>query len=529
MRQSVQPDRCSNFRSLESFLALLKLDAVRESKKYLFIIAYIFFSSGQNAIAKDLTTEERRSELLNPDCYCEDELYTDSLTTAVYKVQLPDPKLCERDYAIQNENLNNINLKLSSTMREMSDTWARKVKKQIGNDKNALLPPTFRASLSQYYKIEPPPSFSKIAERDQNGIVFSKLPEAKTLPSDCYIHSLNRAPSVSRRRCTNSITHPNLKAGPNAFDYDAYFPPIPSCQIRKVDQQRESSRLVKNTICPNNKYVQLVKDAFEETMSCLGVDPREIFPIINHESQFRLNALSQSGAACIGQVIPASIEFASRDKSYLKEMEIKCPKVRNLFEEVDVKFFGTGKADYNDFNVFGTPNKCKVIENPYTCLVYTALIYRQKAEYFAKLTQTSAKGKNYFQRPSEVNSLLVHWSYNGGSGGIERPFKDLLEDLASFKQTGKPSERLKGYLAITNKSVSEIATEMRKNTGLRTESFKKIFTEYLRNEYDAVPSDPKKAAERRNEVATYLDKIDRDLKDLYKQMADYQVAGVKCH
>ena len=73
--------------------------------------------------------------------------------------------------------------------------------------------------------------------------------------------------------------------------------------------------------------VKLMTDAFNETVSCMGGNPKVIFPIINNEGKFHMNFLTinkdkkgneKFSAICPAQVIPTAIDHVNKWIKYKK-------------------------------------------------------------------------------------------------------------------------------------------------------------------------------------------------------------------
>src|SRR5574338_394559 len=60
--------------------------------------------------------------------------------------------------------------------------------------------------------------------------------------------------------------------------------------------------------CISDTYLKVTYNSFVLSMKCLGIHPKEIFPIINVESNFHVNIANGSGSMGVGQLTPESID-----------------------------------------------------------------------------------------------------------------------------------------------------------------------------------------------------------------------------
>lgn len=372
--------------------------------------------------------------------------------------------------------------------------------------------------------------------------------------------------SNSLRHGTNVNTNPTCKK-----DASGKFIPQRIRQalyVKKNGVKTFSKWSLKNKApraCASKKLSTYLADRFVDMSRCLGVDPKELFPIINHESHFQPNTVSPGFAIGVGQIVTTNyLDFYNRlngAKSYIK----RGSKVLKYAKKLNTK---KGYSDYENSSskpidrltafflsdlkdkMTGNKKECKGLKNIYSnpmvvpkwankttrkvnsyvrskentrvCmpknpdegLYMSAIYYLNNKKYYTHLMDkknASISPKMSASKVKNFSAILSQWSYNGGVAGISAPFERLLEKI---KQSNLEVLDSKGKPVIKNgkyvyKKITSIAQ-------LSSAEFKKYMSYVIKHRYKH------KSERRRNEVANYvvgkngLGGIDGDLKQTEK-------------
>ena len=146
--------------------------------------------------------------------------------------------------------------------------------------------------------------------------------------------------------------------------------------------------------CFTEDYVKMTAKAFNEVANCFNfseTEKQDVFATLNHESAFNLNARSESGARCYGQMTNGRLkdlnkyiyfsEKKSRSSWYAyhsayKEVLENCPYLEHavvpqeLLNDTEVS---DAKLDRHNDN---PPFTCALTKDPYSCMFYS--IYNLK-------------------------------------------------------------------------------------------------------------------------------------------------------
>jgi hypothetical protein len=354
-------------------------------------------------------------------------------------------------------------------------------------------------------------------------LLINELISASQLPKECYHASMLLREKRVARRGFRMCTPIDSEIKSNFSQNDSFS--TPEC--------KEVTGKTTTTVrapCLNEDYVRMTKETFEATMLCFDIQPRDIYPVINHESRFLLNSVSPTGASCYGQLTSGLIADLNKTDEISKlTFKDKCPNVASQFRkvnvistEIKVKRADGSEATVTRTKLDGVQASCDITENPVSCMIYTALAHKKNLERIHKSSNDSpvyvvnngskqmlfskhesaekvgaVKPSPIFSDTKDVEELVVIWSYNGG-GGVNVLYNSFLRDLRNE--------------LINAPSTSALRQEFAKNNGLKTETFYKLFSAYIRSNYKWVANlNGAKKQARRNEVANYVRKIRNEL------------------
>ncbi len=234
--------------------------------------------------------------------------------------------------------------------------------------------------------------------------------------------------------------------------------------------------------CISESYHFLAYLSYLEAMTCLGIDPREMFGLLNLESNFQTNIGSFSGAWGVGQLTGVAVATTNQFKRLAPYAQRKeCEPLKRYFE--------APMSDKNACEWIGVP------ENPARNFLYAGITYLT----FKKLAAVEvAKALPLAKlKPAERERAIFDitaYMYNGGDGGVRQALRVFLEE--------------KGPAPLSY-SV-----------------FKAEFRDYLREYFgSSIPyyaARPDALAGKRREVSMYVGGIESRLAKVEK------AAGVKC-
>ncbi|WP_281248923.1 lytic transglycosylase domain-containing protein [Bacillus alkalicellulosilyticus] len=97
-----------------------------------------------------------------------------------------------------------------------------------------------------------------------------------------------------------------------------FLHPTDQLQLEHVLPVNTATKAQKSSSVPSNKYDDLIQAA----ASRYGVDPKLIYAVIKHESNFNPNAKSHAGAAGLMQLMPGTARFLNVTNVYDPEQNI---------------------------------------------------------------------------------------------------------------------------------------------------------------------------------------------------------------
>lgn len=366
--------------------------------------------------------------------------------------------------------------------------------------------------------------------------------------SECIMHSLKGG--------TNINAHPNCQRRPSG----ELIPSAIRQSVRKKNSKGKSYTTIQilNPVpkaCASELTSTFLADNFLKAMSCLDLDPKEVFPLINHESHFQPGAVSPTGALSVGQTVATNYleiyknlaqaqniiqrggerliqqrkfsqpeiyrtqyENASR-KSQTRmttiliaklEEQIKNPSAHGclaLKKMMDNPLkIPSGKNPIQ--HVIDTENKRLCPPNqPEEAFLMAGIDYLANKKYAQSLigdweAKLPANQRMSAQQKDEVTKVLARWMYNGGQAGMATSFEFFMEELSA----GRISQRDSNLDPIVKNGQRQNIKE-RTLKSLSLADFKKYMSVHVLQKYPGSSS-------RKSEVAGYIQKMDRDLEQI---------------
>lgn|GEM_PF-5632880 len=310
--------------------------------------------------------------------------------------------------------------------------------------------------------------------------------------------------------------------------------------------------------CASEATSSFLAKSFDKASRCLGLDPRELFDLINHESNFQPGAISRTGALSVGQTVISnylqihkSLERAelliseggerlealkkfSKPETYRQGYENSNKRAETrytvfLVSELEDKIKNPKAHGCEDLshlldNPINTPSGVDPAqhvlntENKRLCLPHQPgqSFLMAGLDYLANKKYAQALIGNWVSDPEastehlqDITKILGKWMYNGGQEGITRSFEYFMNELKSGRVTMRDDE-LKPVLK--NGETQIIRARSLNDLGL--EDFKKYMSVHIKQEYPGSRS-------RKTEVAGYIQKMERDIQRLKDR-------GLKC-
>ena len=305
--------------------------------------------------------------------------------------------------------------------------------------------------------------------------------------------------------------------------------------------------------CINKDYIDTIHKAFHIMSRCFGYkkeNQEALFHLIHQESKGILNAVSPTGARCLGQItssyvsrINRLIERNTKPEIYTSFLE-RCPQLKDkVLAKID--------------NL-----TCHTTQDPHTCLFYTIFGFTENQNYISKnlnspsnfiekiafseqerrlfklpikrnevlkvqiqvgknsfswlfwddselhkaldileaqsdhpSTKLTVKKAPLFKNQKDVELMFNYWAYNGGTSISRYIMTTMIDELK--KSLIKKSEKCK---ASTNCNL-QLRNQILKKEGLSSEAVLTFFENYLLKNY------PSKKQSRKEEVAHYVRKL----------------------
>ena len=288
--------------------------------------------------------------------------------------------------------------------------------------------------------------------------------------------------------------------------------------------------------CLNEEYTAMTAKAFHDVAECLNIPPKMAFSILHHESRFLLNNESGTGALCHAQVTGNAVadfntfidnkpNYPSMTDLLPENIQERCPEKWKHFKKADTTY----NSRHKRFEIKSDHDRCKLNLNPYTCFFY-GLAY---IKILMNTVENIVQKTNKIEIAKKNNQTLIFWGEEE-KRATEKKIGEELEteeikiffDEDSLKETltiigynGGPSVPVpvfQDFMTYLKKTLSNRKNEeLRRHLlsgGLKIDFFTNNFTEFLKRNY------PSRKKSRRSEVADYLNKVDRDLNNLHKNI-----------
>lgn len=369
--------------------------------------------------------------------------------------------------------------------------------------------------------------------------------------SECIMHSLKGG--------TNHNAHPHCQRSPSG----ELIPSPIRKSVRKTNSHGKSYSTIQilNPVpkaCASELTSTFLADNFLKAMNCLGLDPKEVFPLINHESHFQPGAVSPTGALSVGQTVATNYleiyknlaqakniihqggerliqqrrfsrpeiyrtqyENASRKAQtrmttiFVAKLEeqIKnpsahgCMALKKMLDE-PLKI-PAGKNPIQ--HVIDTENKRLCPPNqPEEAFLMAGIDYIANKKYSESLigdweAKLPAGKRMSASEREEIIKILARWMYNGGQSGMASTFEFFMEELTM----GRVSQRDRNLNPVSRNGQRQIISD-RSLKSLGPAEFKKYMSAHVMQKYPGSQG-------RKSEVAGYIQKMDRDLEQIEKR------------
>lgn len=314
--------------------------------------------------------------------------------------------------------------------------------------------------------------------------------------------------------------------------------------------------------CASKTTSVFLAKKLERASQCLGLDPLEIFDLINHESHFQPGAISSTGALSVGQTVVSNYLQIHKSLGRARTVISKGgQRLEDIQRFSDPEVYRTqyensrrrSETRYTTFLVSELGDKIKnpeahgcedlksLLENPLEvpagkdpaqhvldhenqrlCLpeqpgqsfLMAGLDYLANKKYAKALVGnwTSKNGVNGAQKPEhleDISQTLGKWMYNGGQEGMAQSFEYFMQELEAGRVTMRDDE-----LRPVVKNGRTQMIQARSLSELSLEDFKKYMSVHIKQRYPG-------AKRRKTEVAGYIQKMDRDVQRIEKR-------GLRC-
>lgn len=208
--------------------------------------------------------------------------------------------------------------------------------------------------------------------------------------------------------------------------------------------------------CTTEPYAKKISRIYHEVMKCAGLSPLRMFPLYHHESRMTFNRISSTGADCMGQMTPGTVDTVNNyDKIYKEKLEKETNKTEGLISK-SIDGHENALSYHFDqpecrqvkmaFEELKGGDDCAILQNPVSCLMYSAMKFKGDLVVAEELTKDGP-----FKEPQKVAELVAMWSYNGGSKVARSYFKVIMDAFVDEKKKNVTTtdlyERLKLHLA----------------------------------------------------------------------------------
>ena len=227
--------------------------------------------------------------------------------------------------------------------------------------------------------------------------------------------------------------------------------------------------------CVTTNYVREVHAAFANVTSCLDLDPKNMLPMLSHESGFHINVQGPTVDIGIGQLTPPAIRDVNEHiDEYLDEMKNK---------DCQSSFKSVRRADDQSKNLCALAD---VPENPLKNMLYAGIVAKRNQAMIqhalnktpmcrgvktadsivARIDKIFGAG-TYQTYQKSFNSILEVLGYNGGAPGAVAMLSTYLKRLEAGKVT-KPFPDYFNF-AVNPEQVEEIGAARKDCDSLKTD------------------------------------------------------------
>ena len=175
--------------------------------------------------------------------------------------------------------------------------------------------------------------------------------------------------------------------------------------------------------CLSSRYLTLVYDSFVKSMQCLGIDPKETFPMFGVESGFQVN-IGDPGGWGIAQLTPGGVR--SQDWARTFEPYKSNPACASVQQQISTPMSHT----------VGQCERISIPTDPTRSFLMGGKLYLENKSIaqglvnrFNRLQKTLPIAQRL--NAADRNRLLVdltRYMYNGGAGTVSSCFKSFLEE-----------------------------------------------------------------------------------------------------
>ena len=187
------------------------------------------------------------------------------------------------------------------------------------------------------------------------------------------------------------------------------------CNNKNDDPPPEPKNAEEGRPCFTEDYVKMTAQAFNEVADCFNLSTKEkydFFATFNHEAAFNLNAKSETGARCYGQITFGTYNSMRQyispkyDKDHHSGYHDIYVKAKDRCPNLEEKLVHPKNKEEPE----SAPLSCSLTQDPYSCFFYS--IYNIKMHMFALES-------NYNEEPSLSDT---------GKKSIENIEEDFLVD-----------------------------------------------------------------------------------------------------
>jgi hypothetical protein len=289
--------------------------------------------------------------------------------------------------------------------------------------------------------------------------------------------------------------------------------------------------------CISNGYTLAIASAFEAITDCLGMDFKEIFPLITHESRFHTTSLSASGSAGLGQFSKIGIDDfdgipgSKRGRPHLFRKKLE-KSLKSCGIDTPVKPPSSDKG-----------NRCSMMSPPDGMLrniAYTVQFIKGKKKIIKSQFNRALKRKSNRKKIEEMLNQID----GPGDYKEKRWYRNLM--LLSHNSGGSIGQDFIAFAEMKLRKGQKITPEdidpslYERVPGRSTYNFRKgSFFDFLKDstQYGLSRSelvsltDQKSESARKirvKEISHYLPRSIDDTKAVQKFLKDNKIEGVKC-